>query len=238
VLTGIFIQVRMGSTRLPSKALLPLPGGPVILHVMRSLQAVQADIRALLTDEKSAAALRPVASPEGYEVFVGPEEDVLARYCMASRQYGTERIIRATGDNPVTSARLAGEITAEHERADADLSHFLDVPWGSGVEVVAARALFEAEREAVRQDEREHMTTFLYRHPERFRILETPAPPYAAYAKGRVTVDTPEDMEAMTLLFKSLYRGKAIEIEEVISWLKARESPAIRTAERAVNGGP
>ncbi len=46
--TGIFIQVRLGSTRLPGKALLPLPGGSVIQHVMRALAAVPADVHALL----------------------------------------------------------------------------------------------------------------------------------------------------------------------------------------------
>src|SRR5208283_1577885 len=138
--TGVFVQVRLGSTRLPSKALLPLPGGCLIQHVMRSLTAVPADVRALLTDGNSVAALRPLAEAEGFQVFAGPDEDVLGRYCMASRLYGTDRVIRATGDNPLTSARLALDIIREHERADADLSHFVGVPWGSGIEVVSAAA--------------------------------------------------------------------------------------------------
>jgi spore coat polysaccharide biosynthesis protein SpsF len=161
---------------LPAKALLPLPGGCIIEHVMRSLRAVPADVRALLTDSKSEAALAPLAREEAFEVFVGPEEDVLGRYCMASRSYRTDRVIRATGDNPLTSPRLALGILEEHARARADLSHYLGIPWGSGIEVVAARALFEAERDAALSDEREHITTFLYRHPERFRILEAPGP--------------------------------------------------------------
>lgn len=126
--TGIFVQVRLGSTRLPAKALLPLPGGCLIRHVMRSLAGVPADVRALLTDGRSVEALRPHAAAEGFEVFAGPDEDVLARYCMASRTYGIDRIIRATGDNPLTSARLARDIILEHERARADLSHFVGIP--------------------------------------------------------------------------------------------------------------
>jgi spore coat polysaccharide biosynthesis protein SpsF len=222
VATGIFVQVRLGSTRLPSKALLPLAGGCIIQHVMRSLQAVPAEVRALLTDSKSEASLSPLARKEGFETYVGPEEDVLARYCMASRWYGTDRVIRATGDNPLTSALLARGILVEHEKANADLSHYLGIPWGSGVEVVSAGALFEAERDSDHKDEREHITTFLYRHPERFRILEAPVPSSAAFREGRVTVDTPEDLREMTRLFEDLYAGHPIEIEEVVAWLKAR----------------
>jgi len=220
VSTGVFVQVRLGSTRLPSKALLPLPGGCLIRHVMRSLAAVPAEIRALLTDGRSVEALRPHAVDEGFEVFAGPDEDVLARYCMASRSYGIDRVIRATGDNPLTSARLARDIIGEHERARADLSHFVGIPWGSGIEVVTAEALYEAERDATRQDEREHITTFHYRHRERFRIIEAPAPAYARCPEGRVTVDTRADLDAVTRLFEDLYRGMPIEIDQVVAWLK------------------
>lgn len=235
--TGIFVQVRLGSTRLPSKALLPLPGGCLIQHVMRSLAAVPADVRALLTDGRSLGALRPLAAAEGFEVLAGPDEDVLARYCMASRLYGTERVIRATGDNPLTSARLALDIIAEHERARAVLSHYVGVPWGSGVEVVTAGALFEAERDSTRQDEREHITTYLYRHADRFSILEAPAPPYAAYAEGRVTVDTREDLDLVTRLFQDLYEGMPIEIEQVVAWLKERPPARAGVVGGAGNGG-
>jgi len=236
VSTGIFVQVRLGSTRLPSKALLPLPGGCLIQHVMRSLAAVPADARALLTDGNSVAALRPLAEAEGFQVFEGPDEDVLGRYCMASRLYGTDRVIRATGDNPLTSARLARDIIREHERADADLSHFVGVPWGSGIEVVSAAALYAAERDSTRQDEREHITTFHYRHPGRFRILEAPAPAYAAYAEGRVTVDTRADLEAVSRHFVDLYRGAPIEIDRVIAWLKNRPPACAGAVEGTGNG--
>jgi len=234
--TAVFIQVRLGSVRLPAKALIPLPGGCLIQHVMRSLMAVPAEVKALLTDAKSIDVLRPLAAGEGYEVCAGPDEDVLARYCAACRLFGAERVIRATGDNPLTSARLARDILSEHERDRADLSHYLGVPWGSGVEVVTAEALFQAERDATRQDEREHITTFHYRHPERFRILESPPPPYAAFAEGRVTVDDPADRDIVTRLFNDLYTGAPIEIEQVVGWLK-ENPPARAGAERGSSLG-
>jgi spore coat polysaccharide biosynthesis protein SpsF len=219
--TGVFVQVRVGSTRLPGKALLDLPGGCLIQHVMRAVAPVPAEVRALLTDAASEAALRSLAESEGFELMVGPDEDVLARYCMACRAWSVDRVIRVTGDNPLTSAELARRILHEHRAAEMDLSHYLGIPWGTGVEVVEARALYTAERDALQADEREHITTFLYRHPDRFRILEAQAPAHAVLPEARATVDTAEDLQRVRGLFEDLYEGAPIEIDRVIPWLKA-----------------
>jgi len=219
VRTGIFIQVRLGSTRLPRKATLRLPGGNIIQHVMRALARVPADVRALLTDKASAEELLPFAKDEDYALFAGPELDVLARYCMACREYGIGRVVRATGDNPLTSASLAARILGEHAERGADLSHYLGCPLGTGVEVVEAEALFAAERDAAASEEREHVTTFLYRHPERFSIFEPVAPASATLADAHVSVDTREDFDRITSIFKALYVGRPLEAEEVVQWL-------------------
>ncbi len=218
---GVFIQVRLGSTRLPGKALLELAGATVIQHVMRSVGAVHADVNALLTDAASEAALQSPASAEGFQVMVGPDEDVLARYAMAARAWSVNEIIRVTGDNPLTSASLALEILHQHRAARVDLSHYLGIPWGTGVEVIQAEALFTAEHAARLPEEREHITTYLYRHPEQFHILEAPAPARASLSEGRATVDTPEDLARVRRLFADLYEGRPIEIERAIPWLKA-----------------
>jgi spore coat polysaccharide biosynthesis protein SpsF len=224
--TGIFVQVRLGSTRLPRKAVLPLAGATVIQHVMRAMADVPAQVRALLTDPASVDALLPLARSEGWDVFPGSPEDVLRRYCDACRHYRVDRVVRVTGDNPLTSGALAREIMAVHERARADLSHYLGIPWGMGVEVVEAAALFLAESDAVLPDEREHITTFLYRNPRRFTIYEPPAPPHANCPDARVTIDTPEDFHRMSALFADLYRGSPLEAEQVIGWIRTSREGA------------
>jgi len=222
VRTAVFIQVRLGSTRLPRKALLPLRGGNVIQHVMRAMTGVPADVRALLTDMHSAGELGPFAQTEGYEVFPGPDEDVLSRYCMACRAFDAGTVIRVTGDNPLTSGRLAREILALHAAQGADLSHYLGIPWGMGVEVVQSSALFAAEQEARAADEREHITTWLYRNRERFSILEPEAPASARLPDAVVTVDTPRDYQRVSAIFESLGRaGEPIEAEQVIAWFQS-----------------
>jgi len=220
VRTGVLVQVRLGSTRLASKALLPVPGASVIQHVMRACAAIPAEVHALLTDAASSDALLPVAKLEGFTLQTGSAEDVLDRYCAACEAMQLDRVVRATGDNPLTSAELARSIMALHERAGADLSHYLGNPWGTGVEIVETRALLTARRQSKEADEREHITTWLYRHREGFTILEPQAPAEALYPEGRVTVDSEEDYLRVKEIFHDLYQGRPIEVGEVIQWLK------------------
>ncbi len=218
--TGIFIQVRLGSTRLPGKALLPLPGGSVIQHVMRALAAVPADVHALLTDPQSTERLAPVADAEGYLLFTGSPDDVLARFCAGCRAYRVDRVVRVTGDNPLTCPRLASEILSIHAERRADLSHFLGCPWGTGVEVIESSALFEAERAAADPAEREHITTYHYRHRADFAIIEEQAPIEARLPDARVTVDTADDYQRVQRIFENLYAQAPIEAQAVVRWFK------------------
>ena len=216
----MLLQVRLHSHRLSRKALLPLEGLAVLTHVLRALRPIQADVHALLTDPSSVAALAPLAEPEGFSVFEGPEDDVLARYARAAEHYEVQRIIRATGDNPLVSARAAEALLGLHEREGYDLSHFLENPLGTGVEVVEAEALLAAHARARDPFEREHITTYLYRHAEAFRIGEIACPREWAFAQARLTLDTEEDYALLKEVFSDLYAGRPVEIEEVVGWLK------------------
>jgi spore coat polysaccharide biosynthesis protein SpsF len=222
----VLLQVRLHSHRLPHKALLPLQGEAVLTHVLRALKPIHAEVFALLTEPGSLAALEPLAQEEGFSVFIGPEEDVLARYARAVESYQVKRIIRATGDNPLVSARAAEALLAIHERERFDLSHFLGNPLGTGVEVVEAGALLEAQARARDPYEREHITTYLYRHPRKFRVGEIPCPEEWAFPQARLTLDTEEDYALIRELFTDLYTRRPIEIEEVVEWLRRHTIPA------------
>jgi spore coat polysaccharide biosynthesis protein SpsF len=217
---GIFIQVRLGSTRLRAKALLPLHGATIIQHVMRSMSRVPSEVRALVTEAHSAPSLAPLAREEGFLVFVGPEDDVLERFCMASREYAVDQVMRVTGDNPLTSPDLARRILGVHLESGSDLSHYLGIPWGSGVEVVRSESLYLAEKEARDPAEREHVTMFLYRHRDRFRINEPDAPPGLKFPDARVTVDTQEDYERVQQIFRDLYKSEPIEVRDLARWFQ------------------
>ncbi|HOX33058.1 MAG TPA: NTP transferase domain-containing protein [Spirochaetales bacterium] len=223
-MTGIVVQARLGSTRLPGKALLPLGDSSLVGQAMRRLALVPAELRILATDEASAALLGPAAAAEGYELLVGPAEDVLARYCLAIRRYGLDLVLRATGDNPLVSFELAALLIEERARskAPADYSAHLGMPLGLGVELVAAPALLRAEAEAAEPRQREHVCPYLYEHPELFSLDRRPAPAEYLLEGARVTVDTGSDYEALRAAYGALYRGRPIPSLELVAWLRTR----------------
>ena len=225
-MTSVFLQMRLDSTRLPRKALLPLGDRTVAEHAMRALDAVRADHRMLLTTADSADELAPVAERAGWRLFVGPKDDVLKRFLLAAAETGADRIVRATGDNPLVSAAMADATQDLADETGADYAGFRDLPVGSGVEVVNVRALELAGAEATDPYEREHVSPFLYRRPERFRI-EVPPAPEACRAPGRrITLDTPEDYAFLERLYADLYEGEPLDLDRVVPWLLDHPSDA------------
>jgi spore coat polysaccharide biosynthesis protein SpsF len=229
--TIVILQARIDSTRLPGKALLPLGGRPMILRVMEALNKVDAETRVLACPEDAADAFAPLAKEAGFELFVGPKEDVLARYCMAIRHIEEEfnreqrepreqdlRVIRATGDNPFVFADAADALNRAAFEQGADYAGYGELPYGAGVESVASEALFKAEKEAFLPAEREHVCPYLYGHPERFKLYRPSAPAPWRRPDIRLTVDTKEDYERMKLLWKAIshesgalrHRGESI----------------------------
>ncbi|MDA8424889.1 MAG: NTP transferase domain-containing protein [Treponema sp.] len=225
-MTAVVVQSRLGSTRLPGKALLPLGGATLTDQVLRRLGQVSVDGLVLATDEESAPELGPIAARNGFELLVGPAEDVLGRYCLAIRRYGIDLVLRATGDNPLVSAELAALLLERRAGAAArgrapDYAAFVGMPLGMGVELVSARALLKAEAEASLKPEREHVCPYLYDHPEIFAIDRSEAPPAYLISGARITVDTRSDYEAMLRVYGSLYDGKPVRDEALLDYLRA-----------------
>jgi spore coat polysaccharide biosynthesis protein SpsF len=85
---------------------------------------------------------------------------------------------------------------------------------------VEAEALLKAHAQAGDPFEREHITTYLYRHAQEFRVGEIPCPEAWSFPRARLTLDTEEDYALLKELFADLYSGRPIEIEEVVGWLQ------------------
>ncbi len=190
---------------------------------MRALARVGPGVRALLTEPASESAFAGLAREEGFELFIGSEEDVLDRFCRAAARFGVQRVVRATGDNPLVSPAQVRSLLELHQARGWQLSHYLGPPLGTGVEVVEASALAEAGEKATDPYEREHVTPYLYRHPERFRVGEPPCPAAWHMPEARLTLDTAADYELLRKLFEELYRGEPLETEELVRWLRGRQ---------------
>jgi spore coat polysaccharide biosynthesis protein SpsF len=118
--------------------------------------------------------------------------------------FSIDRVIRATGDNPFVFADAAFTINHEAYSLNADYAGYAGLPYGAGVESVAAEALLRAEKEAASNAEREHVCPYLYNHPDRFRLHRPLAPLIWQAPDMRVTIDTQEDYEKALKAYRAL----------------------------------
>ncbi len=177
---------------------------PVILLTQESDAAVmraafKAGVSAYIVDNLDLARLKPivdVATEAGFDVVRGSESDVVARFVAALDAYPSEHVVRLTADCPLTDPLLVEAVVATHLARHADYTSNVlprSFPKGLDVEVMRADVLRIAADEAAAADEREHVTPFVYRRPERFRLTNHDS----GRALGREwwTVDTPADLD-------------------------------------------
>lgn len=203
------IQARMTSTRLPGKSMLPLCGKPLIQHVVersraaRSLAALVVAVPASSEDDRLAEFVRDRL---GVPVVRGSRDDVLQRFCDAIRATGADVVVRITADDPLKDPRIIDEcvalLRAHPEASYASNTLTPTYPEGLDVEVFRAAALLEAEAEATRPSDREHVTPFLWRNRERFGVVELCADRNRSH--WRWTLDTPEDAEFLVEVLREI----------------------------------
>lgn len=226
-MTALVLQARLDSTRLPRKALLSLGSESLLSAVLRTLSSLPVDRRVLACPEDCAAEFAPLAEMAGFTLVVGSKEDVLERYCDAIRAVGADWVVRATGDNPFAFPDAAAEILRQARELGADYASFAGLPYGAGVEAVAASALLRAEAEAHLPAEREHVCPYLYGNPDKFSLHRPLAPRRWRAPEIRVTVDTREDLGRASQLW-SVLGGVVEDGERVIASYRSlfcEESP-------------
>jgi len=212
--TIALVQARMGSSRLPMKALLCLRGLPLIDWVARrTAKSALLDRIVVATpdtplDETLAAHVRERLMPldERIAVFCGPEQDVLERFRAAGAAFGAGRVVRVCADNPFI---WGGEIDNlirffEESGCDYAYNHIPRknlYPDGLGAEIVSFALLAELAAKAKEPAHREHCLSYIWDNAQRFDIRTfDPPDPRLRRPELKLDVDSPEDFRRLALL--------------------------------------
>ncbi|MBU0957058.1 MAG: NTP transferase domain-containing protein [Spirochaetes bacterium] len=215
--TGLIVQMRLDSSRLPGKALLPLGSTTLAAQVLQRLHRIPANEYILACDHASRDKLAAIAASAGFKLFAGAKEDVLGRFCTCLREYEIDTVIRATGDNPFVSVLLAEQLQ-EYARVNGlDYAGYVGMPVGMGVEVVRAEALLRADQETRSIYDREHVCPYLYNNRHLFRVEQPVCTTSLYYPDGRLTVDTAEDYLKAQRIIAAL--GEQPDDDRLIAWL-------------------
>lgn len=172
---GAVIQARVSSTRLPGKVLKPIMNMPMLERQIQRLKKAKSLDRFCLatSDQAEDAPLADVAKRQGIEFYRGSLNDVLDRFYQAARLLKCESIVRITGDCPLIDASVVDQVIEFFKAGHFDYaSNTLkpSFPDGLDVEVMSFAALEKNWKEAILTSEREHVTPYLYKHPELFKL--------------------------------------------------------------------
>ena len=202
----VIVQARLGSKRLPKKAILNLDDKNLLEHVLRSLTSVDAQLYILACDYASEKAFYPIAEKYNFFLVTGSEHDVLSRFGVAVKRAEAicsqqnispiTCVVRATGDNPfLFTEAISDSIKAFFELQCPDYFTFTGLPHGSGVELFHPKALLAAAQNAnLNEYEREHVGPALYYHRDIYRVVYQVSPKEYYFPDMRTTVDTEEDL--------------------------------------------
>ncbi len=206
--TCVIVQARVGSTRLPNKVLMDLCGRPVLWHVLNRLRKSQliSGIIIATTILPDDDAIQQFCEENDAAFYRGSSENVLSRYYEAAQKYDVKRIIRITSDCPVIDPVLIDEMIKEFEKSGADyLSNSIvrTFPRGLDTEIFPFRVLEQVFYEAAKPHELEHVTPYIYQHPELFKLQNFAGE--IDYSALRWTLDTEEDYRLIKEIYDALY---------------------------------
>lgn len=227
----IAVSARMRSSRCPGKALAPLAGKPLLVHLIERLCSLGGTSPVVLATSVAPEndALVDAAESCGIRTFRGDETDVLGRHLALADTFGAEHVVRVTGDNPLTDLPLIEDLVAAHLEADADYTYVPGDALLMGIlsEVISRTALATSHRDGDDRHRSELVTLYIKENPERFRVVRVPLPEELYRPEYRLTVDEPDDLVLMERIFDKLYRsGAVLQTVEAIRLLD--EDPALR----------
>lgn len=220
--TVAIVQARMSSTRLPGKIMLPVVGKPLLELLAERLK------RASLVDEVVIATttndgddqVESLTQRLGIGCFRGSEHDVLNRVLGAAHAARTDVIVEITGDCPLIDFQVIDKLVEVYQANNFDyVANVLKrtFPRGLDTQVFATSVLEEVARLTDDPVDHEHVSLYIYQHPEKFKLHNVESGLPEEFWDLRLTVDTAEDFELVRRIYEELYPADpAFSIQDVI----------------------
>jgi len=207
-------QSRMGSTRLPGKVLKKVNDKTLLDYQLDSLQKSKllTQVVVATTTESSDDAIVQFCEKRDQAYFRGSESNVLERYYLAAKKYKADVVVRITSDCPMIDVEIVDHVIQQFINNKVDYaSNSLErtYPRGMDTEVFTMKALEMAYSGATEQKEFEHVTPYIYFHPQLFKILSIKND--INHSKYRWTVDTDEDFK----LIENLIEFLSVQSQEI-----------------------
>ena len=227
----VMIQARSGSTRLPNKVLKDLCGKPALQRMIERVQKSKSvdEVIVVTSIEKNNLPILKLCSEIGVRVGIGSEDDVLDRFYQTAKLLKPEYVIRLTADCPCFDAGLLDKAISEMNET-SDYMGMLSETFADGLdlEIMKFTALKKAWKEANHSFEREHVTQYIVRHPEIFKLQDFKSP-IGDFGEHRWTVDEAEDFQLVQHIYSHFINtvlGENFNYNDILEYLD--ENPEIK----------
>jgi sialic acid synthase SpsE/spore coat polysaccharide biosynthesis protein SpsF (cytidylyltransferase family) len=214
----------MLSSRFRGKSLVAVAGKPLLVRVIERAQAMPF-IDEVVVATSLAAADEPIVTlveSRGIRCVRGEELDVLDRYVQAADGLAQEDcVVRFTADNPLYDPSAATQAWNAHASGYWDYTH-LDGLSHVVPELIRVGALRQCDALARDAFDREHVTPFLRKHRDDFKVQTLP-PDFAGIRPEldrHLTIDTQDDLDRLERMFSDLEPlGSPVPLSECYLWL-------------------
>ncbi|MBN2486999.1 MAG: glycosyl transferase family 2 [Bacteroidales bacterium] len=226
--TGIIIQARTGSSRLPNKIFLPFYKNKNLLELLieKLKTCGSTPIVVATTTSPADDAIVKLADRMQVSAYRGSENNVLERFIDAATHFSFNTIIRVCSDNPFIDIDGLLQLIQINDVADYTCFSANGVPtikthFGFWAEKVKLKALIKVSETTNEKLFLEHVTNFLYTHPEMFTIKKTEVPQYISNKKIRLTLDTIDDFNMQKDLYNALILkfGNRFTLADIVGYL-------------------
>ncbi len=220
------IQVRLGSTRLPGKALREIAGKPLLWYLCERVSLAKNIDKIVIatSDNSSNVPIVEFAKRHGIDCFAGSEQDLIDRLYKTAIKFGAEAIVRITGDCPLADWELIDRMVGFYRENPCAYDFITNTrppsfPDGLDLEVIPVTSLQKAWNEIRDPFWREWFTSFISEHPEIFRIVNIANSEDLSHL--RWTVDYEEDFQFVNEIFTRLYsQNKGFVMRDILQLLE------------------
>ena len=215
------IQARRGSSRFKDKILKRIMNKPLLYHQIRRLQysKLLSSIIVATTEKKEDKILKKICDISNTDIFYGNTTDVLDRYYNAARLFKAENVVRITADCPVIDPLIVDKVISKFSKEKVNYLSNCSVrtfPEGMSVEVFSFETLEKAWKEAIWSSEREHVTPYIWKNPDKFS-LGILLNENGNQSDFRLTVDYPKDLVLIRQIYKHLFSSNpCFGLDEII----------------------
>lgn len=229
--TAAIIQARMGSTRLPGKIMADIEGEPLLAHVIERTRAAHLVEQVIIatTGEEEDEVVVDFTRERDLPCFTGSLEDVLDRFYQAAMKFNVTTIVRITPDDPFKDPTVIDRVIGRFQDAAGTLDYASNTlkptfPEGLDVEVFSFPALKEAWTKAKMPSEREHVTPYIWNHPEHFRLANVENS--EDLSALRWTIDYEADLRFAREVYARFPRGRLFTMGDILELMKAEPALA------------